>query len=181
MSAPTKVQRDPAVRAYKAQVLAEARRLQTDHGWCDSGVNEYLGKVGLNRRGARVPMAVTITVTRWVEVPTAIDQEEAQEMAAANDPLAIDAAQTSIRDHWGGGLTVEQVKLRDGDLDPTKVAVGDWDFTGGGLGGTTCRETDPSVLWRCTRPEGHHGMHASGSNDKITAAWGSADTKGTAQ
>lgn len=154
---------EEALRKYKRIVRAEALKAKDDMGWCESGTNERLLRLGLRERGAGVPMRVEITATRIAYLSIdADDKEEAVAQIAAGDVDVKALATASI----GGGWTVSTVAATAPEEGESTYLVGAPDTW---TRSTTRRcDTYGTRGYYCTLPRGHDGpVHAAGDGTTI--------------
>lgn len=152
---------------YRKLVRAEAIRLADEMGWCSSGLDEYLDRLGLPRKGAGQAVRVEAHLTRpvWVRVPWADSAEEARGAVTEQD----------VRAALGGGadslVSFEAVEVPT----PEHVRPGDEDYLYGqrmSVGVPACDTyfharsitTGSARLgggYYCSREPGHPGNHGS--------------------
>lgn len=174
---------DPVV--YKKMVRRLAIEEASNRGWCDSGLNKYLEKLGL---APKVP--VYVRVTTLVEqgysilVPDAESREEAREMLAADDKRVRELLKSQV----GGNYVFRDVEVPELPDPSTQPVVGEidalyWRF--GDQGGSTprCNQYGRYSDYQCTRVFGHDGHHAKHVQHEgtVKVTWAGPDTPYAAQ
>jgi hypothetical protein len=147
-------------RRLVRQVAYEAKE---EEGWCESGVNAKLEKLGLPpKRDFRVPVEVTSVNVRWFNVSDleVTTQEEAEAFVNLE---RIERAFGSVGEK--GSVRVIPAP------DPDETVPGDLDFTYE-TSETMCGAWDPSRAFTCSRTRGHGGrLHINGDTSRVVATW----------
>lgn len=174
--------------AFKVQVREEAIRAAQEEGWCDSGLNSALRRLGLREKAE--PQPVEVRITRQPEANTYTVYVEADSADEARRLLTED--QVRLRrevQHQIGfrhGNVVEMAVVQPpAPVEPGAVpavgnaapAEGDW-YRRAQVSGDReqCRELDPDRRWYCTRPVGHavseESPHvATSASEGVRAVW----------
>lgn len=162
---------------FKRRVREEALRAQRSQGWCDSGVNEALSRLGLpQKQEFRVPVILTRPApspeTVTVTVTDAASLEEANRRLRENptELRRLVVSQVGIRG-------ASDIRVLDPSPDPSEApAVGD-PRPGEGAWYTHeypnwCGASSSSRHRQCSRPRGHtDGPHVACS-ERVLEVWG---------
>lgn len=170
--------------AYKVRVREEALRAQRSEGWCDSGLNAALSRLGLpeKRQPVRVRVPVRVSSTSVSEYAIYI---EADSVEQARVDLVTDNARflREIQDQldlrpgpgWEFSLVepaatplsgVPQTGDRSRDLDAT------W-FKPISAPGRYCGQRSER-RWTCTRPQGHSADWHVACSSRVVDVWPAA-------
>lgn len=165
--------------AFKSQVREEAIRVASEQGWCDSGLNRTLGRLGLPEkqqpRRVTVPIMVTSPVSVRVEIEGVASDAEALERIRREPELALSVAR---RMYGGHNSTIDLAPLpepaapREPGVAPAvgdpKPEYGEWHSPS--ADGRQCGQHDENGNW-CTRDRNHTSPHVASDSRRVLAVW----------
>jgi hypothetical protein len=162
-----------ALKKYKRLVRAEGIKASQAMGWCESGTNERLARLGLRGRSEGFPVRVTVTAERVVYISLDADDatEAAEILAHETEADLLNQATATV----GRGWTAVRVEALE-EIRTTPYQVGEPDDTTSGMRAqgiaapASCSNYHEGYY--CTLPVGHRGrQHAAGNGNTITAVW----------
>lgn len=162
-----------ALKTYKRMVRAEGIKASHDMGWCESGTNERLARLGLRGRSEGYPVRVKVIAERVVYISLdADDAAEANEILANQEEAdLLNQATATV----GRGWTAVRVEALDGvRTEPYVVGEPDDTTTGARQNGGPVMPACSTYHegYYCTMPRGHRGrQHASGNGMTIVYVW----------